>query len=73
MFRQVVDRVVTVSEQELVDAMKWMLDHQHVVEPSGAAAVATLLQNPEQLSGRKVAATITGRNISRSRLMALIG
>lgn len=73
-FRQVVDRVVTVSEQELVDAMKWMLDHhQHVVEPSGAAAVAALLQNPEHLSGRKVAATITGRNISRSRLMALIG
>ncbi len=73
-FRQVVDRVITVSEQELVDAMKWMLDyHQHVVEPSGAAAVAALLQNPEQLSSRKVAATITGRNISRSRLMALIG
>ncbi len=73
-FRQVVDRVITVSEQEMVDAMKWMLDyHQHVVEPSGAAAVAALLQNPEKLMGRKVAATITGRNISRSRLMALIG
>lgn len=68
-----VDRVVTVSEQELVEAMKWMLDHhQHVIEPSGAAAIAALLQNPENLSGRKVAATITGRNISRSRLMALI-
>lgn len=73
-FRQVVDRVVTVSEQELVDAMKWMLDnHQHVIEPSGAAAVAAVLQSPERSSGRKVTVTISGRNISRSRLMSLLG
>lgn len=73
-FRQVVDKVVTVSEQELVEAMKWMLDfHQHVVEPSGVAAVAALLQSPERFSGRRVSATVSGRNISRPRLMSLIG
>lgn len=73
-FRQVVDKMITVSEQKLIDAMKWMLDHhQHVIEPSGAAAVAALLRSPEQLVGRKVAVTISGRNISRSRMMLLIG
>lgn len=71
--RQVVDKIITVSEEELIEAMKWVLDHhQHVIEPSGAAAIAVILQNREQLMNRKVAATITGRNISRSRLLSLI-
>lgn len=71
--QQVVDKIVTVSEEELIQAMKWMLDnHQHVIEPSGGAAIAVVLQNHKQLIGRKVVATITGRNISRSRLLSLI-
>ena len=71
--QQVVDEIITVSKGELIAAMKWVLDHhQHMIEPSGAAAVAAILQNREQLMNRKIAATITGRNISRSRLLSLI-
>lgn len=71
--QQVVDKIITVSETELIESMKWMLDHhQHLIEPSGGAAIAAVLQNHKELVGRKVAATITGRNISRSRLLSLL-
>lgn len=67
------DRILTVTEEDLIDAMKIMLDSQYIVEPSGAAGVAVLKQCGEELAGRKVAVVVTGRNISWSRLISLVG
>ncbi|MBJ6760097.1 pyridoxal-phosphate dependent enzyme [Myxococcaceae bacterium JPH2] len=68
-----VDRMLLVSEEEIRDAMAWLLEeHQLVVEPSGAAPVAALLRHPPE-GFRNVAVVITGRNISRPRYVQLLG
>ncbi|RFU60887.1 threonine ammonia-lyase [Peribacillus glennii] len=68
-----IDRILTVTEEQIIDAIKNMLAVQYIVEPSGAAGVAALTQCGEELSGRKVAIVVTGRNISWSRLNSLVG
>jgi threonine dehydratase len=68
-----IDQILTVTEEEIIDAIKVMLDSQYIVEPSGAAAIASLKQCGGELSGRKVAILVTGRNISWSRLVSLVG
>jgi threonine dehydratase len=67
-----IDRILTVSEKELIAAMKLMLNSQYMIEPSGAAGVACLPQVGSELNGRKVAIIITGRNISWSRFRSLV-
>lgn len=73
--RRVVDRMVTVSERALVDAMRWLFDaHQLVAEPSGVAALAAVLgAEPGVLDGRRVAVVVTGRNVAGARYRALTG
>ena len=69
-----VRRVVTVSDDELRDAMRLLFERMKlVVEPSGAAAIAALLQRrfPE-LAGKRVGAVISGGNIDSSRYAQLL-
>ncbi|VEF49426.1 threonine dehydratase [Bacillus freudenreichii] len=68
-----IDRILTVTEAEIIAAMKIMLDSQYIVEPSGAAGIAALKQCGKELNGRKVAVVVTGRNISWPRLTSLVG
>jgi threonine dehydratase len=45
--RTLVDEVRTVSEQDMLDAMDWLMTHEHVqAEPAGAAATAAFLGEP---------------------------
>lgn len=67
-----IDRIFTVTEQEIVDSMRTLLDFQYITEPSGSAGIAALKKHHKELEGKKIAAIITGRNISWSRLMSLI-
>lgn len=67
-----IDRILTVTEEELIDAIKIMLDSQFIVEPSGAAGIAALKRYSKELNGRKVAVVVTGRNISWFRLTSLV-
>jgi threonine dehydratase len=68
-----VDDTVVVSDDEIRDAMAFLLDeHQMIVEPSGAAPVAALLK-ASPLRYRDVVVVITGRNISRERYKSLLG
>lgn len=65
--------MIGVSEDSLVEGMKFMLEHhQQIVEPSGIAAVSAILSKSESLKGKNVAAIVTGRNISYSQLNQLI-
>lgn len=57
-----VDEVLTVSEQEIAAAVKWLFDHAKIVaEPSGAVSVAAVLRERPAASG--VVAIISGGNV----------
>jgi threonine dehydratase len=62
--KQVVDYVVTVSEDELGRAMKGLATEERlIVEGSGAAAVAALMAGKASAPGQRVVALITGGNV----------
>jgi threonine dehydratase len=69
-----VDEVVTVSEESIVSAMRWLAESAKlVVEPSGAVAAAAMLEHPSRL-GRGTAVVIaTGGNIDIHSFAALTG
>ncbi len=63
--RDHVDTMITISEDELIEGMKFMMEHhQQVVEPSGIAAVSAVMRHASMVSKKKVAIIVTGRNIS---------
>jgi threonine dehydratase len=62
--RDVVDRIVTVGEANLVAAMRGLAEHEHlIVEGSGATAIAALMAGRIDVSGRTTAAVVTGSNV----------
>ena len=70
--RRLIDDVVTVSDDEILDAMAFLFDRMKLVtEPSGAVGIAALL------SGRTGTGTtgvvISGGNVGVTRFAALLG
>ena len=58
-----VDEVITVSEESLSSAMVMLLERaKMVVEPAGAAAVAAVLDRPQEF-GTPIVAVLSGGNI----------
>jgi threonine dehydratase len=71
--QKVVDRIETVSDDELINAMNWMFEnHQIVTEPSGVPCIAYLLRQPKEVVGRKIMLTISGRNVSTDKFLSFI-
>lgn len=72
--RPYVDEIVLVEESEIAEAMIWYLEQYHlIVEGSGAVVLAALLHHHiDGLEGKKVAAVLTGRNVSTERLKMLL-
>ncbi len=70
-----VDDLVAVSEDEIRDAMRGLLQRgKLLVEGAGAAAVAALLAGrAERQSGRIVVAVLSGGNVDFARLQDVIG
>jgi threonine dehydratase len=59
-----VDRVVSVSEEEIRQAMKiYFTDTHNVVEGAGAAGLAAALKEKQLLAGKRVGLVITGGNV----------
>ena len=59
-----VERVVTVSEEEIKAAMRaYYSDTHNIAEGAGAAAFAALMQEREGLAGRKAGVVLSGGNI----------
>lgn len=76
--RRLVSEVVTVSESEIVAAMRRFSDvFDRRIEPSGAVGVAALAAligaDPDGWSGRRVGVVISGGNIDHQRFDELIG
>ncbi|MGB9134049.1 MAG: threonine/serine dehydratase [Candidatus Bathyarchaeia archaeon] len=62
--RENVDRIVTVSEDEIVDAMQLLWERMKlVVEPSGAVALAGVLSKQIDVTSKRVGMIVSGGNI----------
>ena len=62
--REKVDQIITVSEEEIVDAMQFLWERMKlVVEPSGAVSLAGVLSKQIDLESKRVGIIISGGNI----------
>ena len=60
-------RIVTVSEDEIAEAMRAYYEDTHnLAEGAGAAALAALMQEREKMAGRRVGVVLSGGNVDRS-------
>jgi len=67
--RNTVERVVTVSEAGIVDAMALVWQHfRMLIEPSSATVVAAIMESPEYFSGSRVGAVVSGGNVDLQSL-----
>ncbi|MBI2074171.1 MAG: pyridoxal-phosphate dependent enzyme, partial [Gemmatimonadetes bacterium] len=66
LIRKGVDRIVTVSEEEIRAAMRhYFTDTHNVAEGAGATPLAALLQERDRMRGRKVGLVLSGGNVDR--------
>jgi threonine dehydratase len=73
LIQRFVDRIVTVSEADLAAALVGLVEAEHLVaEGAGAAAAAALVGKRVDVPGRRVAVVVSGGNIDRARLAALL-
>ncbi|MEZ5741984.1 MAG: threo-3-hydroxy-L-aspartate ammonia-lyase [Burkholderiaceae bacterium] len=71
--RQQVSRIVTVTDEQLVDTMRWFAERMKlVVEPTGCLAAAALLHGAIKLPGKRVGVIISGGNVDIDRFCALV-
>ena len=64
-----IDDIVLVSDPEIIEAVRILLELEGVVaEPSGAASLAAALKIKDKLAGKKIVAMITGGNIDPERI-----
>jgi threo-3-hydroxy-L-aspartate ammonia-lyase len=69
--RELVDEIVTVSDDQIVEAMAFLFDRMKlVVEPSGAVGVAALLAG--RIAGSRVGVVLSGGNVGAARFAELL-
>ena len=69
-----VDSIVTVTDEAIVDTMRFVFERMKVVvEPSGASALAAIRAGSLDVAGRRVGVTISGGNVSAERFAELLG
>jgi threonine dehydratase len=67
------ERIVEVSEAEIAEAIRNLFSDTHTAaEGAGAAAFAALMKERDRLQGRHVAVIVTGQNIDRSTMQAVL-
>lgn len=70
---QLVDRVVTISEDELAGAMKGLAAEERlIVEGAGAAATAAVMAGKAAAPGQRVVALVTGGNVDLAKWLTAI-
>jgi threonine dehydratase len=71
--QRLVQRVVTVSDAQLVSTMRFFAERMKmVVEPTGCLAAAALLEGVLEARGQRVGVIISGGNVDLARYGALI-
>jgi len=67
--QQRVEQIVTVSEQGIIDSMKFVWERAKIiVEPSAAVAVAVLWEKKIDLTGLRVGVILSGGNVDLEKL-----
>jgi threonine dehydratase len=70
--RALVDAVVTVSDAELVEAMKFFASRMKIlVEPTGCLAAAAAFSGRLDIAGKRVGMVLSGGNVDLTRFAAL--
>ncbi len=71
--RDHVERVVLVEEDEIIAAMRLLMERMKiVVEPSGAVALAAILKEKDTVAGKRVGIILSGGNVDLKALAALL-
>lgn len=71
--RDLVDDYILVSEEEIGEAIRFMVHaHHKIVEGAAGVAVAALLKQKDEFRGRTVAIVICGANIAASTLKTVL-
>jgi threonine dehydratase len=69
-----VDDIVTVADDEIVAAMRFLFERMKtVVEPSGASALAALTAGHVALDGARAGVVLSGGNVDAARFAELVG
>jgi threonine dehydratase len=69
-----VDEVVTVSDAEIVEAMRFCFTRlKLVVEPSGACALAAAMAGSVRVDGKRIGIVLSGGNVDPQTFAALLG
>jgi threonine dehydratase len=71
--RDLVDEIVTVSETDLVEALRDLVAEDHLIaEGAGVAAVAAVAARRIGLDGSRAAIVVSGANIDNSKLVEIL-
>ena len=71
--RELVDQIVTVTEESFEEAVNLLLEIEKVVvEGAGAAGIAALLEHRDLLRGRHIGVVLTGGNLDPRLLASVI-
>jgi threonine dehydratase len=71
--RERVDEIVTVTDDEIVEAMAFLFDRLKLVaEPSGAVGIAALLSERLDARGRSAGVVLSGGNVGAARFAELV-
>ncbi len=71
--RQYVDGILTVTDWDILEAMKLLLFRaKTLVEPSGAAGLAGLMASAGEFSGKRVTVVLSGGNVDPSKLAHIL-
>jgi len=69
-----VSRIVTVSDDAIVDAMRYYFSDTHnLAEGAGAAPLAALLSEKERMAGKSVGLILSGGNVDTALYQRVIG
>jgi len=72
--QRAVDRVVTVSDAQLVETMRFLAERMKlIVEPTGCLAAAAILQGVVSAEGKRVGIVLSGGNVDLKTFAALVG
>lgn len=70
--KEVVDEFITVSNEEVCNAIRlFWEDRRRIVEPAGAMGLAGMLQQREQLQGKRVLGVMCGANMDFAQLAVI--
>lgn len=72
--RELLDDFILVSDDEIDDAIRVLLEKAHTLaEGAGAAAMAGAIKLADQLQGKRIAVIVSGGNITPDQLRVVLG